>query len=1354
MKNFGISGLRWPQLSLLAGFVLAALLVSPSWAQVDYNWAGGAGVQDWGDPNNWTPNGVPGATDTANLVQNDAVDRTAAYRNILPAAPALAGVVVHASGAGAMTLQLSQTGIPGDLVTQNAWIGQGQVNQAAGSFTAYNLILGEDAGQTGTYNLGGGNVNPTYLYVGNYGTGVFHQAELFGIPSNVTVTDGGLSLGTNAGATGTYNLIGGTLTTPWTNVGDNGAGTFNQGGGDHNVDNYLTVGANPGSTGMYELGGGVINAGTSIVGYGGAGTFNQGGGDHNVTNEFNVALEAGSTGTYNLTTGTVNCNYMFVGYHGAGTFNQDGGAVNITGGGHLGVGREEGSVGEYNLRGGAFNTTDLYVGWQGAGTFNQAGGVINMTGDLNLAEQNSGRATYNLQVGDLAAATLHVGMHGIATFNQSAGTSLTLNNDLFVVSQSAAGTSTFNQHGGTTTVAGHLGLGRDQNSHGTYNLENGALNLNELYIGYEGAGIFNQTGGTNNVAANIFMGDFHANATGAYNLSHGTLTAGFLGVGNLGAGAFNQSGDSTATITTDLNLNRGTYNLSQNATLTADSLFVGNQGAGAFNQSGASIATINDDLNLDRGAYNLAGGTLNAATINLNLNGVFNQTGGTLNFTTFNHQGGEVQGSLQNPVGGAYNYDSGAFTGRLLNSGAANFNADFTAGNGMAHFSALTLNAGRSLTFNGQGLTVDQGGLFTQTGGTLTAVSETIGDTGIGVFTQEGGAHNVTNILTLAATGGSAGTYNLNNGTLSAGTINLNTGGIFNRNGGTLNFTTLNLPGGAFQGDLDTFGTITGSGLIQGNYTNRGTVNPGNSAGTLHVAGSYTQAPTGNYVLEIESATNYDKIVVTGAPGAAVVGGTLTPTLLGGYTPPPNQLFQGIVTATGGVTGQFTTIASALPWKLLYYADRIDLLMEMLAPAAPLNPRVAFDYADPGFPLSGNQRQIGIAFNAVKESASGDLGSVLDVIRQLPGPSVANAYQQISPDKAGAMPNLSLAASMMQWRNLTNRMSYLRWGYGGRQTFTRGGGSGNVNFSYSRLSGLMLAYNGADLSSLLSGKRQEPYDGRRWGVYTDFVGTVGNQDSAVNQTGYDFNVFGFNSGIDYRLRDNLIIGLGSGYYHTAANFKGSGGSSEVNSIPFFAYGIYYPNSFYAMGSIGYTLNLYGLNRNLTFGALNRVADSSVTGSQFSVSGEMGYDLSLNGLILTPATSLYYSKAWIGGYTEKGADSLNLKVSSQEADSFQTGVGVRVARPFKVKNTQVVPQASAFYQHEFANNSRGLNARLPQTGGTLSYDTASPRRDFAVLGAGVAVGLKKNLYLQTNYNAEVGRGNSSAHFVSAGLRWEF
>ncbi|HLD46743.1 MAG TPA: autotransporter outer membrane beta-barrel domain-containing protein [Desulfobaccales bacterium] len=55
---------------------------------------------------------------------------------------------------------------------------------------------------------------------------------------------------------------------------------------------------------------------------------------------------------------------------------------------------------------------------------------------------------------------------------------------------------------------------------------------------------------------------------------------------------------------------------------------------------------------------------------------------------------------------------------------------------------------------------------------------------------------------------------------------------------------------------------------------------------------------------------------------------------------------------------------------------------------------------------------------------------------------------------------------------------------------------------------------------------------------------------------------------------------------------------------------------------------------------------------------------------------------------------------------------------------------------------------------FTFQTDAVKRNFAVVGASVTLGIKKNLYAQVNYNAEVGRGNSTAHYLNAGLRWAF
>jgi outer membrane lipase/esterase len=392
--------------------------------------------------------------------------------------------------------------------------------------------------------------------------------------------------------------------------------------------------------------------------------------------------------------------------------------------------------------------------------------------------------------------------------------------------------------------------------------------------------------------------------------------------------------------------------------------------------------------------------------------------------------------------------------------------------------------------------------------------------------------------------------------------------------------------------------------------------------------------------------------------------------------------------------------------------------------------------------------------NSVANATGGDLDTVLNAIDTLPdGGSVRGVFKQISPEKAGALTGLGFMAANLQMRHLASRTANQRFVLGE----SAGGGSaaaGSFSFNYSRQEGMMLAYNGASLPQLFSARKNYPAPESRWGLYADGGMAFGNQGSSINQTGYNFTLGGCTLGADYRLRDNLLIGLATGYSNTGAAFFGSKGNVNANTLPVNAYAAYFGGALYAYGSLGYALNLYDLSRALSFNGIGRRAASSTTGNQFNLYGETGYDLKLNRFILTPSATLSFSALWVGGFTENGAGSLNLKVGSQSAASAQTGLGARLTVPLKLGSMQVAPQAYAFYQHEFADGSRGINASLSQGGSALTYKTDAAKRNFALVGASVTARLKSNLYAQANFNAEIGRGNSQAQAFNAGLRYEF
>ncbi len=958
---------------------------------------------------------------------------------------------------------------------------------------------------------------------------------------------------------------------------------------------------------------------------------------------------------------------------------------------------------------GSYTTED--VGSSSAGTIDQSSSTNTVTGTLTLGTTSTGSGTYILSGGALSAGYEPIGLNGIGIFTQS---------------------------GGTNSTTGDVALGRDSGSSGTYELNGGSLSVggNE-YSGSHGSGSFSNSGGTNTVAGSLTVGNA-SGSTGTYTLSDaGSLSlSGDENIGYSGSGAFTQTGGTNA-VSGDLYLGnnsgaRGSYNLSAGLLDPADE-YVGYSGTASITQSGGTN-TVTGDLYL--GLVSTGNGTYNLSDSG---SGSSFSVGGS-EYIGFDGSGAFTQSGGTHTVSGDLNlgYNSGA-SGTYSLSGTGSLSVAGSEYIGYAGTGAFTQGGGSNSVTTDLILGYTDGsgnngsGSYNLSGGSL-AVSgnETIGSVGSGSFTQTGGTNTVTGALNLAASSGASGSYSLSGGSLAAGTVNLNAGGSFTMTGGTLTATTFN-----------------------GNLTNGGTVKSGDAPGTMTVNGNYTQTASGTLVEQIASASSYSKLVVT---GSASLNGALNIQLLGGFLPTYGQSFTGILTASG-VSGQFSSIINkyitpTLYWQVLY----VDPLEEPTSVNLQVNgATVARNYTSPSLNLTHNQWAVGNMLNGVANVTSGDLNTVLNAIDSLTSNgAVANAYQQISPEKAAALSTLAFAGANLQKSVLSRRITDIR--FGPEDASLAAGGPGSFNLNYGQGEGVMVASTATSLTGLLSGQKDTGATERPWGVYFDPGLIIGGQGSTVDQTGFGFTMAGFTAGADYRLQQDLLLGLNTGYTYTGAGFHGSGGSVQGNTWPLNAYAAYLPKPFYAYGSLGYALNLFNLERDFNFGGLSRAASSSSTGNQLNGYGEMGYDLRLHPVVLTPAVNLSYSKLWLNGFTETGAGALDLTVNPQNAQSLQTGVGGKITVPLQRDSVTVTPQAYAFYQHECSDSSRIIDARLSQGGGSFNYLTddfsGAPHRNFAVVGADVTIASKKNLKVQLDYNAEVGRGNYTAHYVSAGVRWEF
>jgi hypothetical protein len=144
----------------------------------------------------------------------------------------------------------------------------------------------------------------------------------------------------------------------------------------------------------------------------------------------------------------------------------------------------------------------------------------------------------------------------------------------------------------------------------------------------------------------------------------------------------------------------------------------------------------------------------------------------------------------------------------------------------------------------------------------------------------------------------------------------------------------VDLDGGQLQG---AGGSIGGSGSLLGDLDNSGgTVSPGNSPGTLHVYGDYTQGSAAVLAIEI-GATQQDILHVA---GIASVDGVLDIRLLDGFQPAVGDRFR--ILDAGLIAGAFDVIQSSpLDDGLQWDASRLYSSGDLLVAAAIPEPLAA-----------------------------------------------------------------------------------------------------------------------------------------------------------------------------------------------------------------------------------------------------------------------------------------------------------------------------------------------------------------------------------------------------------------------------
>ncbi len=508
---------------------------------------------------------------------------------------------------------------------------------------------------------------------------------------------------------------------------------------------------------------------------------------------------------------------------------------------------------------------------------------------------------------------------------------------------------------------------------------------------------------------------------------------------------------------------------------------------------------------------------------------------------------------------------------------------------------------------------------------------------------------------------------------------------------------------------VDSGGMLGGSGIITRDVTNNGVLAPGNSIGTLTVQGNFSQGVGGTYVVEANAAGQSDRLNVSGT--VTLAGNVQVQATPGSYA---RNTTYAILSAGGGLNGAFSGVTSNLAFltpTLRYDANNVFLTLFMTQSA----------FAAGG--QTGNQKSVGAALDQANLSATGDFNNVLDAIAGLDTSHGPRALDAIS-----GQPYANLGTTSLQ-----SGLAFLN-AIGQQIAAGRGDGGGT------RVALAEACEFACDATN------PSP-----WSAWLSAVGGLGSVAGNGNSSTLIYNFGGTAAGIDYRFDPRFLAGLGIGYAKGTQWTNGFEGSVNSNSYSATLYGSFSDSGFYADALLGYAYTDNQIRRTILIpGLAPRIATGGGGGNQLQSQLETGYRIGLYApaaASVTPFVRLQAASNSRNGFTETGADSLDLGVAQQTTTSLRTTLGA--ALDGTIGGAALTLRLG--WTHEHADTARPMTAAFAGAPGTpFTVYGATPQRDSAAIGFSANLPLSDTIRLYARYDGEVG-GGSDNHALTAGLR---
>ena len=1002
-------------------------------------------------------------------------------------------------------------------------------------------------------------------------------------------------------------------------------------------------------------------------------------------------------------------------------FNVNGGvgatiATTLTG---AGIGLNKLGAGTLTLTG-----TDSYTGLTSINA-----GTLALTGTGSIAASSGvvDGGVFDISGATSGASITTISGAGSVTLGAK---NLTLTNAAGTFSGAAFGTGGLTVSGGTETLTGA-------------NTYTGVTAI--------GAGATLALSGTGSIASSSGIAD-----SGTFDISghtNGTDIAGLSGAGSviLGANTLTLTNGGTfagvASGAGGLTIAAGNEILTGNNTYAGTTTVSGgNLTLGAGGTSGAvtgpivlasGVLTINRSNTVSLAAISGGGGLVQAGTGTTVLTGVNSYTGLTsIGAGTLALSGaGSIAASSGVVDGGVFDISaaaSGASITTLSGAGSATLGVNtLTLTNAAGTFAGATSGTGGLILAGG---TETLTGANTYTGATaVNAGTLTLGGTGSALSTAS--AVTVASGATLALASNqtlgslaSTGTVNLGSSVLS---VNANgatttlsgpivgTGGLTKVGGGELFLTGTDTFSGpttvaagilAINGALPNSvvsvlsgGALHGSG-VAGNVAigAGGIIAPGNSIGTLTVAGNLTLAPTAIYQDEVNAAGASDLIQVG---GKATLGGTVQVLAApGSYA---RQTIYTILTAAGGVTGTFNGGATSnfafLTPTLIYGPNTVTLQLS--------SNNVPFQT------LAATPNQVGVATALYASSPSSALFNAV-LVQTTDG--ARQAFNALSGEIYATAKTVQL-----------NDTHYVRDAVLDRLREAGDGGAHGPGYSAANL-----APGDVQLTA--------------WAQYVGAWSRGTSQAGGVAPSQGD--TAGAILGLDGALRDWRVgVAVAQLESNLTVVDRDSHQSLETSHVAIYGGGPVW-GALKARVGFDYAWNDIDAWRNVTFPGFSEQFGSHYHSRSEDAFGELGYGLRYGRLAIEPYANLTYVRLDSDGFSE-GNEAAALQGRGEAQDAVFSDLGLRFSATFRLDTSVLQPYANLAWRHVYGGTGSSEALTFESTGTSFIVQGQSLDHDAGKIETGLALHTPVGATFTAGYIGQISQSWQD-HQARVALSWAF